>query len=76
MMQESEFSKMRDCSGFLQIRSPFTMTKHNTGAEKVGHALCADKIFSRNLQFLPITSSSVNWLSEHATNYQWITIGS
>ena len=52
------------------------MIKHNAGAEEVGHALCTDKIFSLNLQFLPITSSSLYWLSEHATNYQWRTIGS
>ena len=35
------------------------MIKHNAGAEEVGHALCAAIIFSLNLQFLPITSSSV-----------------
>ena len=37
------------------------MIKHYAGAEEVGHmhTLCADKLFSLNIQFLPITSSSV-----------------
>ena len=35
------------------------MIKHNAGVEEVGHALCADKIFSLNLQYLHITSSSI-----------------
>ena len=71
--------KLRKLFAVLGLKILEYQLATNAGAEEVGHALCAAKVFSLNLQFLHITSSSViyqYWLSEHTTNYQWRTIGS